>query len=122
MNGMRLSLKAASVLLLVPSAAWATSGSGGGSGSMLLEALMLALSVGCLVVSWKVMAFVRGGRLATPWQWLTVAFFIFALGQTTNILSGIVLPTAAEDIVVLLHTLGFLLLLLAMVKIRKVLT
>lgn len=107
---------------MIPTTACASTGSGGSSGGLLIEALMLGLSIGCLVVSWKVMTFVRGGRLATPWQWLTVAFFIFALGQGMNLLSGIVLPTAAEDLVILLHTLGFLLLLLAMVKIRKVLT
>jgi|GEM_PF-2910382 len=108
-------------LLMMADTAVASNNDDGGPGRILLELVGLALSFGCLLVSLKVLSFVRGGRLAAPWQWLTMAFLFFAIGQALAILSYVVLPSAGGMFVVYLRILGFLLLLLGIIKMRKVL-
>lgn len=109
------------IVLLMTDSAAASNGDDGGAARILLELVGLGLSFGCLIVSWKVLSFVRGGRLAAPWQWLTTAFLLFAVGQVLAILSYIVLPSAGGNLVVYLRILGFLLLLMGIIKMRKVL-
>jgi len=111
----------AAALLLGADPAAAANGAGGGFAAALLDLVGLGLSFGCLIVSWKVLSFVRGGRLATPWQWLTMAFFLFASGQVFALLSYLASPSIVGDVVVYLRILGLLLLFLGIVKMRKVL-
>jgi hypothetical protein len=117
----RTTLAVLGILLLTAKSALASNGDDGGGGRILLEFVGLGLSFGCLIVSWKVLSFVRGGRLAAPWQWLTTAFLLFAIAQVLAILSYIVLPSAGGNLVEYLRILGFLLLLMGIIKMRKVL-
>jgi hypothetical protein len=117
----RTTLAVLGILLLTAENALASNGDDGGGGRILLEFVGLGLSFGCLIVSWKVLSFVRGGRLAAPWQWLTTAFLLFAIAQVLAILSYIVLPSAGGNLVEYLRILGFLLLLMGIIKMRKVL-
>lgn len=121
MNSCRTAFVLAALFLFGADTAVASNGSGGGVGAALLELIGLGLSFGCLLVSWKVLSFVRGGRLAAPWQMFTTAFFLFTAGQVLALLSYLSMPSAAGDVVIYLRILGFLILFLGIIKMRKVL-
>jgi hypothetical protein len=108
-------------VILAMGAETAEASTGGGAGGALMEFAGLLLAFGCFLVSWKVLSFVRGGRLAAGWQWLTWATFLLAAGQALAFLAYLMLLPAAYDIVTLLRVIALVLLFLGMIKMRKAL-
>jgi len=99
----------------------AEASTGGGAAGALMEFAGLLLAFGCFLVAWKVLSFVRGGRLATAWQWVTWAFFLFAAGQALAFMGYLMSLPAAYDIVALLRVIALVLFFRGMLKMRKAL-
>ncbi len=106
--------------MVVPTSV-AEASTGTGVGGVFLEFVGLLLAFACFVVSWKVLSFVRGGRLAAAWQWLTSAFFAFAAAQALSLLVELSFLPVAGEIVIFLRASGLFLLLFGMLKMRKAL-
>jgi len=114
-------------LLLVPvilmaGAQTAEASDGARAGAALLELVGLLLAFSCFLVSWKVLAVVRGGKLASAWQWVTSASFLFATGQALAFLGYLAFVQVAEDMIVFLRIAGLVLLLFGMLKMRRALS
>jgi hypothetical protein len=60
--------------------------------------------------------------LASAWQWITSASFLFAAGQALAFLGYLAFVQVAEDMVVFLRIAGLVLLLFGMLKMRRALS
>lgn len=121
MKAGRIFIIVAGMLLMGAGTVQASSGSGMGAGSAILELIGLVLAFGCFLLSWKVLACVRGGRLATAWQWLTLATFLLAAGQALAFIAYLVLIPVVGEVVLFLRIVALVLLLLGMIRMRKAL-
>lgn len=121
MKPQRVLITLAMALLAGAQTAEASSDAGGGAGGAVLEFVGLVLASGCFVVSWRVLAYVRGGRLASAWQWLISAFFLFAAGQGLAFLAHLMFAPLAGHIVIFLRIVGLIFLLVGMIRMRKAL-
>ena len=54
----------------------------------LLHVLLLLIAIASVVVSWKVLAAVRGGRLVRSWQLFMGGFVALALSQIAHLLNA----------------------------------
>lgn len=109
------------IALIVAAARTAEASEGARAGAALLELFGLLMAFGCLLVSWRVLGIVRGGKLASAWQWVTSAAFMFAAGQALAFLGDLAFVQTAEDLVTFLRIAGLVLLFLGMIKMRKAL-
>jgi len=117
----RIVIIVAGAFLTGAEAVQASNGSGMGAGGAILELIGLVLASGCFLLSWKVLACVRGGRMAAAWQWLTSATFLFAAGQALAFVAYLALISVAGEVVLFLRILALVLLFLGMIRMRKAL-
>ena len=115
-------LCAAILLIIMPGLLMADSGAGSISGAgVLINTLIFLVILACFFVALRVFSFLRGGEMASGWQFLAISFIILCLGQLLALTSSLELFNLDMAIVVAIRLIGVFMLFLGITRIKKVL-
>jgi hypothetical protein len=101
----------------------ADSGTGSISGAgVLINSLIFLIILACFFVAVKVFSFLRGGEMASGWQFLAISFIVLCLGQLLALASSLELFNLDMAIVVAIRLIGVFMLFLGITRIKKALS
>lgn len=111
------------LLVIMPGVLFAETGSGSISGAgILINTLIFLVILACFFVAIKVFSFLRGGEMASGWQFLAISFIVLCLGQLLALASSLELFSLDMAIVVAIRLIGIFMLFLGITRIKKVLS
>ena len=111
------------VFLMLPGMLMAGTGEGSVSGvGLLFNGVILLVVLVCFLVALKVFAILRGGELASGWQFIAISFMVLCLGQVLELISTLELFSLNTAFVVAVRLAGVVLLMLGLTRIKRVLS
>jgi hypothetical protein len=111
------------LLIIMPGLLIADSGTGSISGAgVLINSLIFLIILACFFVAVKVFSFLRGGEMASGWQFLAISFIVLCLGQLLALASSLELFNLDMAIVVAIRLIGVFMLFLGITRIKKALS
>jgi len=111
------------MLMLLPNLLLAGTGEGSVSGvGIMFNGVILLVILVCFMVALKVFSILRGGELASGWQFIAVSFMILCLGQVLELVSTLELFSLNPAFIIAIRLAGVVLLMLGLARIKRVLS
>jgi len=96
-------------------------GTSSGMGALFGSIIFLVILI-CFFIATKIFSYLRGGEMATGWQFLSISFIILCLSQLIAVASSLELFSLSSAIVEGFRLLGVFVLLVGVSRIKKVLS
>ncbi len=99
-----------------------TSGNDVSGMGVIFNGVILLLVIVCFVFALRIFSLLRGGEMASGWQFLAISFIVICLGQLVELFSTLELFAINHAVVMAIRLAGIFLLVLGIAKIKKVLS